>query len=262
MRTTTKVVPRIPARIKGPTPSAPPPPPPTEEEQNDEWMEETNYFWAVFSLAIAHGMIAFITLVVIINVNIPDTLTWGMDFGTYFSLRYTSGWWAMYFLMAFRLMVCPVVMCLLLFRNERCMCSPRKGGWTIFWSIILGILLLLEISIMVISGSYYTTRNGQNVPHQNPASAYETCCRVSVWSDPNNNCPVTAPGCPPDLVIPDTNPDFIFQWILDFFALAILIIICILCILMWSDETLSVQFRTKETAEELDDVADTQLLLN
>lgn len=236
------------------------------DETDEGWIDERGYFWGVVGVAVVHMALTFVTVVILINANIPDTKTWGLDFGTYFSLRFTSGWWIMYFLQIFRVMVGPTVLFLLLFRNESC--CGKRGRWSIFWAIILVTLLMLEVVSLVIAGSYYSTRNSQQLPQQNPASALEACCVVSVWTDPSNNCPVTAPGCPANMStfesLPNTNGDFLFQWMVTIFTFLCDLTMAILSILMWTDDTLSKEFRgidKKEQDSDDDRLVDQRVLL-
>ncbi len=169
-------------------------------------------YYALNLVIMTYGVCYFLYLIVLQNANIPHTYTVN---GELYSERFASPYHYALMFTSGRLLIFISVCMMILFRKTRLGCGPRKYGvCTVFWSLALAVLIVMDVSALCIFGSYLASCNG---PHSksNPGNDARWCAVSVVWNDPSNGCPNTGPwtGSNAALTLQDLSVNTDFLWL-------------------------------------------------
>lgn len=123
-----------------------------------------------------------------------------------YSDRGTSLWWWVLCFSTMRFLFFLCMQWMFTFRNTMC-CNQRYPGCTIFWMVLMVLLLSVDIVGLVANSYYLATCNGLDA-FGNPCNAAGWCCLPDVRVRPGNHCPNQfSSSCP---VIPEISKNGTF----------------------------------------------------
>jgi hypothetical protein len=180
----------------------------------------------------AVGVIIYATAV-ILHIAVKHTyFDPASPIGVLISERYvTVGWWVLA-LSTLQLLIPALVYSVWIDR------WLKKSGWIVFWVVLVGLLVVLQLLIVIYLGNNRTNCNGQGEAG-NLCNALLWCCVPDIFMNVANECPPGPCGvATPPVVIPatiaDLAPDGMFLALLWFNVSFLIISTVILLILLAS----------------------------
>lgn len=172
-------------------------------------------YYIINLVIMTYGVCYFLYQIALQNADIPHTFTHAGVNGELYSERFASPFHYALMFTSGRCWVFISVCMMILFRKTRLGCGPRKYGvCTVFWSMALAVLIVMDVSALVIFGSYLASCNG---PHSksNPANDARWCAAAVVWNNPANECSNTGPwtGVNAAITLPDLSVNVDFLWL-------------------------------------------------
>lgn len=170
----------------------------------------TAWYYTIHVMLIIYGLGYMASLVLIQNATIENTYFKANNNGVLYSDRFNSLYWIALLFACIRLFIFVSVCSLILYRNSTC-CGAKPGGCSIFWLIILVVLLLADLLGFAILSSFYTRCN-QIGQVGNPCNDLKWCCVPTIFSDASSLCSITAP-CASAVTFSDLQSNMDFTWL-------------------------------------------------
>lgn len=172
-------------------------------------------YYTINLVIMTYGVCYYFYLIVLQNSDVPHTFTHAGVNGELYSERFASPYHYALIFTSGRLLIFISVCMMILFRKTRLGCGPRKYGvCTVFWSLALAVLIVMDVSALVIFGSYLASCNGPN-SKSNPGNDARWCAAAVVWNNPSNECSNTGPwtGANAAITLQDLSVNVDFLWL-------------------------------------------------
>ena len=171
----------------------------------DYFVSSTPWYWVIQVISPIYYLSLVAYSILLLNVVIPDTYCAIYPCGTYFSLRFHSLQWISVSFTAIRFFLFPMFAMATVWRKD--------FGCSIFWMILFGICLMVDVFGFLTLSRFFASCNGLNQPY-NICNDINYCCAAEIWSVSANNCKNTGP-CPVGFptVLSELAANDIFLWI-------------------------------------------------
>jgi hypothetical protein len=180
-------------------------------EVKDAYATNSWLHWVIHigSIVLGCGIIASIVLV--INYDIPYSVTEGSSYGALLDKRYNSAYWGFGFLFCFHMLVWYVIQRAILYRRTACCGGKRQSSVGFFIAILTPLIFVVFVGA-VIGLALRGSCNNVDDPF-NPCNDKRWCLVKEIYEKtPNNLCP--RPNPDPGLKRSDLSPDADFLWML------------------------------------------------
>lgn len=204
-----------------------------DDNENPHWIY---YLTHVLQVVYLVGFVC--TTVLFVNAYVVHTHFFpGAPNNDLYSDRGTSLWWFVLCFNTLRFLFFLCMQWMFTFRNTLC-CKSRYAGCTIFWMVLMVLILAADFVALMANSYFLATCNGLDA-FGNPCNAAGWCCLPDVRVRPGNHCPNEfSASCP---VVPEISKNYTF---LGIFAVNVIFVVLelyfvILPLVLWF-----VNFRT------------------
>jgi hypothetical protein len=155
---------------------------------NDEGQKLTWVYYLTHVLQVVYLLGFVATTVLFVNAYVVHTHFFpGAPNNDLYTERYTSPWWITLCFATLRFLFFLCMQWMFTYRNTLC-CRGRYAGCTMFWLVLMVLILAMDCVGFVINTYYLAHCNGVDA-FGNPCNSAGWCCLPEVRIRPSNHCP-------------------------------------------------------------------------